>query len=127
MSGFLIGNTYENTDIQDSELPIRQSGHTFTNPLLECENNSSFAKQKYIPFEKDALERIEKEVKKSHSGTEISVYFRNLNNGPWFGINEDARFLPASLMKVTLLISYLKWWEDDSTLMEKRLIIGSEV
>ena len=106
---------------------IRQSWYTFINPLLECENNDSFAKQKYIPFEKDTIKRIKDEVEKTHPGTEIAVYFRNLNNGPWFGINENAQFLPASLMKVTLLISYLKWWEDDSSLLEKKLRVTSEV
>ncbi len=125
--GFLLWNANTDKEIREENSSIRQSGYEFINPLLECENNDSFAKQKYIPFEQDTIKRIENEVQKTHSGTEIAVYFRNLNNGPWFGINEDARFLPASLMKVTLLISYLKWWEDDSTLMEKRLILSSEV
>jgi beta-lactamase class A len=125
--GFLIGNTHENTDTQDSDISIRQSGYTFTNPLLECENNGSFAKQKYIPFEQNTIKRLTEEVQKSNSGVEMAIYFRNLNNGPWFGINENARFLPASLMKVTLLISYLKWWEDDPTLFDKKLKVSSEV
>lgn len=126
-TGFWIWNQDESMTIQTEDATIRQSGYTFTNPLLECENNTSLAKQKYIPFEQDSIERIEREVEKTHSGTEISVYFRNLNNGPWFGINENTRFLPASLMKTTLLISYLKWWEDDPTLFEKKLKVGSEV
>ncbi len=36
----------------------------------------------------------------------MAVYFRDLNNGPWFGINETERFYPASLLKVPLAMSY---------------------
>jgi beta-lactamase class A len=49
----------------------------------------------------------------------LSVYFRNLNNGPWFGINEKEDFSPASLMKLPILIMYLKWSEEDPSILKK--------
>ena len=38
----------------------------------------------------------------------IAVYFRDLHDGPWFGINEDKEFDPASMMKVPVMIAWLK-------------------
>ena len=97
---------------------VRQHGeYTYTNPLLECENNSTFAKQKYIPFENTILSRIEKEIEVPNPDLHLSVYFRNLNNGPWFGIRENEGFAPASLMKISILISYLKMSESDPALL----------
>jgi beta-lactamase class A len=102
---------------------MRQSGYTFINPLLECENNDSFAKQKYIPFERITIERINNEVTLINSGVTLAVYFRNLNNGPWFGINEEEKFPPASLMKMTILMAYLKWSESEKDLLQKTITV----
>lgn len=38
----------------------------------------------------------------------LSVYYRNLTNGNWFGIEEKELFSPASLMKLPLLLAYYK-------------------
>lgn len=51
------------------------------------------------------------------------MYFRNLNNGPWFGINENEGFSPASLMKLPILIIYLKWAEFFPEILERKIII----
>lgn len=53
---------------------------------------------------------------------EIGLYIRNLNNGPWFGINENTLYSPASLMKLPVLMTYLKWIEEDPTVANKRVI-----
>jgi len=50
-----------------------------------------------------------------------AVYFQDLGSELWFGINDDEKFAPASLLKVPLLIAYLKWAEDDRVVMDKRL------
>ena len=115
--GFSIGTLYPSNIQSDEGIRTHQAGYLYTNPLLECENNGSFAKQKYIPFEKITLQKIQENMSQNHSGVLLSVYFRNLNNGPWFGIRENEKYIPASLMKLTLLISYMKWWEEDPGLM----------
>lgn len=40
--------------------------------------------------------------------TDAAVYFRDLQNGPWFGIRESEQFLPASLFKLPVMIAVLK-------------------
>lgn len=127
---FILGVVFswQKDEIQNSEDDIRTSlswWYKYINPLLECEINTLWSRQKYIPFENETKERIKKEVIETNSWAQLSVYFRNLNNGPWFGINETADFSPASLMKLPILIMYLKWAESFPDILDKKILISS--
>ena len=52
----------------------------------------------------------------------VSVYFRDLNNGNWFGIREHDKFSPKTLLKVPLMIAYFKWAESNPLVLRKTLI-----
>jgi beta-lactamase class A len=52
----------------------------------------------------------------------ISVYARDLNNGPWIGIDERELFAPASLSKVPVMLFVLAEAEKDPTLLNRRLV-----
>ncbi len=108
---------------EDMNHSIRQSGYDFINPLLECEVQNKMERQKYIPFEEVTINRIKKEVIGTYTGVTIWLYVRNLNNGPWFGINENTYYSPASLMKIPILITYLKWIEKDPTVWNKKVFL----
>lgn len=115
-------HSQEHLDISDSfDFAIRQPGYTFINPLLECETGDN--RQKYVPFEKVTMKRIQDEVIRTNTGIEIGLYVRNLQNGPWFGINENIDFSPASLLKVSTLMAYLKWIEIDPSIWNKKFIL----
>lgn len=94
-------------------------GYVFTNPLLDFELPEGY-ESSTIPSDKarDFVEGISKKENISH----ISVYFRDLNNGPWIGINEKEYFSPASMLKTPLLISLLKWSEKDPEVLEKKVV-----
>ncbi len=131
LMGIIIGYLSRTIMHEDTQSPreeettsVRQSGYEYINPLLECETKTYGNNQKYIPFEKDLIKKIEL-IQKSHPDIHLSVYFRNLRNGPWFGINEDADFSPASLMKLPILIMYLKWAEYDPSVLKKILVPSS--
>ena len=70
-------------------------GYKFTNPLLECDllSEGGFAELKL--FKNKIAELIRGKIKNGNA-THVSVYFRDLNNGPWFGINEKEPFSPGS-------------------------------
>lgn len=118
----VFGNWPEKDESEDKE--IRQSGYTFINPLLECEMDDSDISSKYIPFENEAKEHIQDYISKNTKLKDVSVYFRSLNNGPWFGINEEQEFSPASLLKVTLAMAYYKRSESDPGLLEKKILFS---
>ena len=74
------------------------------NPLLDLEPTLDYSELR--PF-KHRIEQFIASTLRSDSVRHISVYFRDLNNGPLFGINEKERFTPASLLKVPLMIAVL--------------------
>jgi beta-lactamase class A len=51
--------------------------------------------------------------------TDASVYYRKLSNGSWFSINGDATYYPGSLVKMAVMITYLKLAESNPGLLMK--------
>ena len=51
----------------------------------------------------------------------VSVYFRDLENGNWFGIREDEKFSPENQLKLPVLIAYFKWAEDNPLVLRKKI------
>ena len=100
---------------------IHQSGFKYISPLLECTNFHNADKSAIeISINKIVAKKIE-EKKISYA----SVYFRDLNNGAWVGINEKEEFTPASLLKVPLMISILKAAETDSNVLSAKIIVNA--
>ena len=119
-------NQYNPLQDNNIDYSVRQSGYNFINPLLECEIQNHWDRQKYIPFETNTINRIKKEIIETHPEMTIGIYVRNLNNGPWFGINENEKYSPASMMKVPILITFLKWIEQDSSVLDKKIFISKD-
>ena len=69
-------------------------------------------------YKVDALiqEKVDEEVASS-----VSVYFRDLDNGNWFGIREDEKFSPEIQLKLPILIAYFKWAEDNPIVLRKKI------
>jgi beta-lactamase class A len=96
-------------------------GGRLTNPLLECRElpeTISVGQRKDL----EAHVRAIIESKKQQGIlTDASVYFRDLNNGPWFGIREEVKFYPASLLKVPLAMWYYWKADEDPDLLEQAI------
>ncbi len=93
-------------------------GFSFVSPLLECETAES---TKELAIFEHRIQKLLDEATDRGDITEASVYFRDLNNGPWFGVNEQALFSPASLLKVPRMIAYFKEAENNPSLLEKKI------
>jgi beta-lactamase class A len=105
---------------------IRLEGFQLINPLLECDTGrASLGATELRPFE----ERLQKAVKAhlaKRTVRSVAVYFRDLRNGPWVGVNEDEKFTPSSLMKVPLMMTILKRAEREPSILKKRLRYDGE-
>lgn len=103
---------------------IRNPGHyRFINPLLECDVGrfSNYLNHDDLKILlTDQIKNLEAKSSVSH----VSLYYRDLNNGPWLGINENDLFSPASLVKVPLLITYYKVAESSPDILNTELTIG---
>ncbi len=103
-----------------SSIEIRATNYKYINPLLECETFSTSGTKELTPLKSKLNELISQQI---NSGlvNSVSVYFRDLNNGPWFGINEEEKFSPASLLKLPILISLLKNAETDQNYLNQKI------
>lgn len=119
-SGFYAGkrqmqkNDQNDGQLQDKE--IRQTGYKFISPLLECEIGG-------YPLLKNSELKIKEAVQgriiDKNPDDFISLYFRDLNNGPSFGISEQESFSPASLLKVPLMMAYYKYAENEPQILDR--------
>lgn len=121
VGGIFIPKYSNNQPIDASPQEIRLGEDKFTNPLLECEVNSTVGDIEHKPSKNTITSYIADEMKKKNI-SHASVYYRDLNNGPWFGINEKENFSPASLLKLPVLMAYLKQAEKTPDLLGKKLL-----
>jgi beta-lactamase class A len=97
----------------------------FTNPILDCEINTQ--EEGLSIFSENVNKKVEK-IKKDYLLSHISLYFRDLNNGPWIGINEKESFSPASLLKVPIMMEFLHEAEEDRSIFDKKIkILSSDI
>lgn len=121
--GFIFGRlNWKNDDSSPQE--NHQKGYRYISPLLTCaDTNPSGLMGSHL---KDSLTSLIDEKIENNDVNHVSVYFRDLNNGPWVGIDEKEKFSPASLMKVPLMITALKLAENDPDFLEKKVTISQE-
>ena len=55
------------------------------------------------------------------------MYLRDLQNGPIMSINDQLDFIPASLLKLPLMITYYKKAEADPALLTRKVIVEGDV
>lgn len=81
------------------------------NASLRCGPTYSLDKSALLLLKSVLNEYIEEQEGLGNADV-VSLYVRDLNNGPTMGINEQERFAPASLLKVPLLLTYLSLKEE---------------
>ena len=54
------------------------------------------------------------------------IYFEDLNTGAWIGINEKEEFVPASLLKIPVLVATLKKVENGELSFEQTVLINKD-
>lgn len=101
----------------------RDAGNTYklTNPILDYENLIS-GEGAVIPV--GVVNKKVEEYEKKEGVSHISLYYRDLNNGQWIGVNEKEEFSPASLLKVPTMMAFLKSIEDEEEFLNKKVVIN---
>lgn len=95
------------------------TGYKFISPLLECDNFAPSDLASHASL-KAKLNQYVASSKSTGELTHISVYYRDLNNGPWIGLNEHEAFSPASMLKVPIMLAVLKLSESEQGLLKKK-------
>jgi beta-lactamase class A len=126
VAGFFLGRNYmappppPSFPFLEHRLTNLAGAYKLINPLLECDDIENISNKKVNDIKAKVNDFIAKNEKTSSDF--IAVYFRDLNNGPWFGINEKENFMPRSLLKVPLLISLLKLAETDPGIINEKVL-----
>ena len=107
--------------LHHTEKRLREN-YTYINPLLSCTQEYS-ANPIHVTKLSGAIERFIAEQRAANTLIEASVYYRDLNNGPWFGINEDLLFSPASLIKVPMMMAVFKMAEKAPSLLSQKIVV----
>lgn len=124
--GFSIGQQHPKTtekavpsveSFTTTETHLGRNG--LINPLVDY--ISADSKDPKLQSLKRELETEVAEFKSKESISKLSLYFRNLDTGEWFGIGEDEPYHPASLMKTIIMVIYYKLAETQPGLLKEEI------
>lgn len=124
IGGFVLGSAiFGNSGSSKTETTgteIHNNVGNLTSPLLECDTSSTIGSKEFSAFEQTLNSEVNTYIG-SGKATHVAIYFRNLLDGAWLGINEKEIFTPASLLKVPVMIAVFKQVESDPTLLDQKL------
>lgn len=119
--GYFLHSLSHRTADNLHHIEVRQGGWSYINPLLECEDTQRVLQdEELVPF-KFKVDKFTQELIRNKQADNISVYFRELNDGIAFRIGETRAYSPASLLKVPLMIAVLKHAEKNPGLLNKKI------
>ena len=95
--------------------------YRFINPLIGFNPGEKKEFEEYAHLE-EILENNIATLKQQGKIQSASVYFRNMENGRWTGVNEEELYSPASLYKVALMIAILKRAEDEPEILDAKVV-----
>lgn len=98
---------------------LQNKKYSLINPLVAYETPEAATLKEYQKL-KDSIQN-EIDAKRDDITT-VSVYYRNLNTGDWIGINQNAFYYPASLLKVPVMIAFFRAAETDPSILKKRIV-----
>lgn len=118
--GFQVKQHFFDAVGDSVELRLNNTQYKYINPLLMSDSSDGSEFRGLVPL-KDKLNDLLGELERSGKIDEASVYFRRLNGGNLVSINGTARFSPASMLKVVVLMAYFKESETDATVLSRTL------
>lgn len=127
--GFYIGKSSDGVQQKAKEKKTASSNqetrmkgnYKLINPLLECDDfvASDIASHNRL---RGILQEYVHAAERNGMATDIAVYYRDLNNGPWIGIDEQMVFAPASLLKVPLIMAAFKYSEISPNFLQTKIL-----
>lgn len=128
--GFGAGYAFESwnangvlNSIRNSFTPVTLGDSTYAlvHPLLSYRTPEATVLGQYQSLENSMQSDIDS-AKSTGNVSQVSVYFRDLDQGRWVGINETQTYYPASLLKVPVMIAYYKEAEDDPSILDEPVV-----
>ncbi|MEN9558749.1 MAG: hypothetical protein RL141_1118 [Candidatus Parcubacteria bacterium] len=111
----------------EGEIREGNSSYPLINPLLECDLGSDRLGVNHPKPKREDVTAVIEKAKQEKQIASASVYYRDLNNGPWMGIDEREKFLPASLLKVPIMMYFYKQAEQNPSLLDRMVMLEGNV
>jgi beta-lactamase class A len=129
--GYIIGDYSKSEKVKkyvDSIKNIREETDSrFISPLIGSASSPSTDIGIYSNAKKTVSAYLTKELKNGEL-EDFSFYFKDLNTPFWFGINEQASFVPASLYKLPVAIAVYKQAEvEGDAFLRKTVLYTQEI
>jgi beta-lactamase class A len=97
--------------------------NSLINPRFACGNGYVIDKKEYADL-KTSLNADIEAWKREGKADFVSIYFRDLVNGPTMGIMERVDFIPASLLKLPLAFAYYDYEQEHNGALEAKIAFG---
>lgn len=120
VAGWFSKNPANTKEAQPSLVREGVNKYALIHPLITASIGEKKDFSEYKPLEDKFNETINR-YKKQKKLYSAAIYFNNMENGHWTGINENEKFAPASLYKVPLMIAYLKNAESIPGYLDKKV------
>ena len=101
---------------------VRDEGYRWISPLLECDLAPDVLRNRELGPFKEKVRVVLRDAAAKAAASSVSLYFRELNDGIWFGVGEDASYAAASLRKVPMMLAILKQAELDPGLLSREVV-----
>ena len=102
-------------------------GYELLNPYIRCEPEENLMKKKeFSDFKRGLMDRIYSWIGQGRI-EHASVYLRDLEFGPWMGIDEEETYGAASLLKVAVMLTLLRQEELRPGTLQQRIEVTPEM
>jgi beta-lactamase class A len=116
---------YKGNNDSEKRISLSSDCCRYTNPLLECEHFQGG--DITLDLVKSKLNLYLKNEINKNGVSDIAVYIRDLNNGPWIGLGEKKNFSPGSLLKVPIMIAYFRLAQGDPGILSKTITYSDRI
>lgn len=108
--------------------PLRNNNtsYKFVDPLLFYMIPSA-DQQWGLTEMKNQVQGIINHDKEYNGLSDASIFFQDLNQGRWMGINQNDQYNPASMLKVVIMVSYFKEAENNPALLNQSFIYTADM
>ncbi len=118
-SSYLFLNNSAGISSDSGRRPIRLGQKGFINPLLFYTDGTAVSPE-LTSLHDNIKETINYDIENGLAAN-IGVYVNDLKAGRWTGVNEMEKFSPASLLKVPVMVAYLKAAQNQPAILEEKL------
>lgn len=119
VAGFFGVSFFGGGDILPPEDLYESRAYKFINPLLACNASDEQTTQVFRPLERELTAALG--AMTADSDVTVSLYLKQLKTGHQTALNGSARYAPASLLKIPIMMAFYKVAESSPEILRKTL------